>query len=79
MKLRYSEVFYSVQGEGRWVGVPSIFLRVFGCNFECRGFGQPRDNIIPVEEMPYMTDERANKDHEFAYHNRRIACYTFRV
>ena len=59
--------FYSVQGEGRWVGVPSIFLRVFGCNFECRGFGQPRDNIIPVEEMPYMTDERANKDHEFAY------------
>ena len=67
MKLRYSEVFYSVQGEGRWVGVPSIFLRVFGCNFECRGFGQPRDNIIPVEEMPYMTDERANKDHEFAY------------
>ena len=67
MKLRYSEVFYSVQGEGRWGGVPSIFLRVFGCNFECRGFGQPRDNIIPVEEMPYMTDERANKDHEFAY------------
>ena len=66
-KLRYSEVFYSVQGEGRFVGVPSVFLRVFGCNFECRGFGQPRDNIIPVEEMPYMTDERANKDHEFAY------------
>ena len=67
MKLRYSEVFYSVQGEGRWVGVTSIFLRVFGCNFECRGFGQPRDNIIPVEEMPYMTDDRANKAHEFAY------------
>ncbi len=66
-KLRYSEVFYSVQGEGRWVGVPSVFLRVFGCNFECRGFGQERDNLIPVEEMPYMKDPKAEKDHEEAY------------
>ena len=48
-KLRYSEMFYSLQGEGRYVGVPSIFLRVFGCNFECRGFGQSRDksNWLP--------------------------------
>ena len=52
MKLRYSEAFYSVQGEGRFVGVPSIFLRVFGCNFECAGFGQPRGNLIPVVDMP---------------------------
>ncbi len=66
-KLRYSEVFYSVQGEGRWVGVPSVFLRVFGCNFECRGFGQERGNLIPVEEMPYMKDPKAEKDHEEAY------------
>ena len=66
-KLRYSEAFYSVQGEGRFVGVPSIFLRVFGCNFECRGFGQERGNLIPVEEMPYMTDPRAEKGSEIAY------------
>ena len=57
--LRYSEVFYSVQGEGRWVGVPSVFLRVFGFNSEWRGFGQERDNLIPVEEMPYMKDPKA--------------------
>ena len=25
-KLRYSEAFYSVQGEGKFVGVPSVFL-----------------------------------------------------
>lgn len=41
-KLRYSEAFYSVQGEGQYVGVPSVFLRTFGCNFRCQGFGQPR-------------------------------------
>jgi|TARA_B110000444_G_scaffold248120_1_gene271614 organic radical activating enzyme len=66
-KLRYSEAFYSVQGEGRWVGVPSIFLRTFGCNFECAGFGQPRGDIIAKESMPYLTDERADKDHPDAY------------
>ena len=42
MKLRYSEAFYSVQGEGRFVGVPSVFLRTFGCNFRCMNFGLDR-------------------------------------
>jgi len=42
MNLRYSEAFYSVQGEGQYVGVPSVFLRTFGCNFRCQGFGLDR-------------------------------------
>ena len=42
MKLRYSEAFYSVQGEGKFVGVPSVFLRTFGCNFRCMNFGLER-------------------------------------
>jgi len=41
MKLKVSELFYSAQGEGRFVGVPSVFLRTFGCNFKCSGFGCP--------------------------------------
>jgi len=43
MKLRYSEAFYSVQGEGKFVGVPSVFLRTFGCNFRCMNFGLPKN------------------------------------
>ena len=43
MKLRYSEAFYSIQGEGKYVGVPSVFLRTFGCNFRCMNFGLPKD------------------------------------
>lgn len=42
MKIKISELFYSIQGEGRYMGVPSIFLRTFGCNFTCGGFGMPR-------------------------------------
>jgi 7-carboxy-7-deazaguanine synthase len=42
LKLRYSEAFYSLQGEGKYVGVPSVFLRTFGCNFRCQNFGLPR-------------------------------------
>jgi organic radical activating enzyme len=42
MSLKVSEIFYSLQGEGRFMGVPSIFLRTFGCNFKCRGFGMPK-------------------------------------
>ena len=67
MKLRYSEAFYSVQGEGRFVGVPSIFLRVFGCNLTCAGFGQERGNLIATDQMPYMLDPKADPAHSEAY------------
>ena len=45
MKIKVSEIFYSAQGEGRFVGVPSVFLRTFGCNFTCGGFGMPRGEM----------------------------------
>ena len=41
-KIKVAELFYSIQGEGRYMGVPSVFLRTFGCNFKCQGFGMPR-------------------------------------
>ena len=41
-KLKVAELFYSIQGEGRYMGVPSVFLRTFGCNFTCSGFGMPK-------------------------------------
>ena len=44
-KIKVSELFYSIQGEGRFMGVPSVFLRTFGCNFTCGGFGMPRGEL----------------------------------
>lgn len=45
MKIKVSEIFYSVQGEGKYQGVPSVFMRTFGCNFQCRGFGMPKGKL----------------------------------
>ena len=72
MKLRYSEAFYSVQGEGRFVGVPSVFLRTFGCNFRCMNFGLDRGEPMRDEkqkagikhnqEVQDLLDKNVHKD-----------------
>jgi organic radical activating enzyme len=41
-KIKISEIFYSIQGEGRYMGIPSVFMRTFGCNFQCAGFGMAK-------------------------------------
>ena len=46
MKLHYVEKFRALQGEGRYVGVPSIFLRMFGCNFKCKNFSRYNEHIL---------------------------------
>ena len=49
-KIKIAELFYSIQGEGRYMGVPSVFLRTFGCNFTCQGFGMPRGELSKEAE-----------------------------
>ncbi len=39
-KFYYSEIFYSIQGEGHYTGVPTAWIRFFLCNLQCNGFGQ---------------------------------------
>jgi len=56
-KLKVAEIFYSLQGEGKWAGVPSVFLRTFGCNFQCRGFGMPFGGA-PLNKEPEEIAER---------------------
>jgi organic radical activating enzyme len=57
-KIKIAELFYSIQGEGRYMGVPSIFLRTFGCNFKCAGFGMPKGQTsIEVEAIAARVSE----------------------
>jgi len=60
-KIKVSELFYSIQGEGRYMGVPSVFLRTFGCNFTCDGFGMQRGQKS-VER--YNVDEEIFDDYK---------------
>jgi organic radical activating enzyme len=50
-KIKIAELFYSIQGEGRYMGVPSVFLRTFGCNFKCAGFGMPKGELSTESEF----------------------------
>ena len=60
-KLKVSEIFYSAQGEGRFVGVPSVFLRTYGCNFQCAGFGMARGTCSTEADEVAKTVELYSK------------------
>lgn len=34
--LKVSEIFFSIQGESTYVGLPCVFIRLAGCNLRCR-------------------------------------------
>ena len=57
-KIKIAELFYSIQGEGRYMGVPSVFLRTFGCNFKCAGFGMPRGELSTEVETIAIQDSQ---------------------
>jgi 6-pyruvoyltetrahydropterin 2'-reductase len=62
-KYYYSEIFYSIQGEGHYTGIPTAWIRFFLCNLQCNGFGQlnptnPDTYELPFEEFDVSTVTR---------------------
>lgn len=49
----YSEIFYSIQGEGHYTGVPTAWIRFYLCNLQCDGFGQKHPTKPETYELPY--------------------------
>src|ERR1700734_4115773 len=52
--LKIAEIFYSVQGEGMLVGVPSVFLRLSGCNLRCTWCDTPYASWEPEGDDYYL-------------------------
>ena len=54
--MKYSEIFYSIQGEGQLAGLPSVFFRTSYCNLRCIWCDtpytswQPENKDISVED-----------------------------
>ena len=65
MRVRYSEIFFSFQGEAELAGKPAVWLRFFGCNLNCHGFGQknptdPSTYVLPYESFDVSTVNHVN-------------------
>ncbi|MFY9726239.1 MAG: 7-carboxy-7-deazaguanine synthase QueE [Bryobacteraceae bacterium] len=58
--MKIAELFYSLQGEGSLVGVPSVFIRSSGCNLRCAWCDTPYTSWQPegVElDLDQIVDE----------------------
>lgn len=44
-KYEWSEVFMSIEGEARYSGHPTVYIRFARCNFQCRGFNNPNNEV----------------------------------
>jgi 7-carboxy-7-deazaguanine synthase len=48
--MKIAEIFYSIQGEGILLGVPSVFVRTSGCNLRCAWCDTPYTSWKPEGE-----------------------------
>lgn len=85
---KFTETFFSPQGEGFYTGAASAWIRFFQCNLECPGFGQddptdPSTYILPykdfdlidiktVEELP-VWDRGCDSSYSWSKKYRHLA------
>lgn len=58
--MKIAELFYSLQGEGSLIGVPSFFIRTSGCNLRCSWCDTPYTSWQPEGtelSLPQILDE----------------------
>jgi 7-carboxy-7-deazaguanine synthase len=65
--VKLAELFYSIQGEGKLMGVPSVFVRASGCNLRCTwcdtpyASWEPQCDDVPVAEIVRRVGEHKSQ------------------
>jgi 7-carboxy-7-deazaguanine synthase len=66
--VKIAEIFYSIQGEGALVGLPSVFIRTSGCNLRCTWCDTPYTSWSPEGEN-LSVEQIVNTVAEFHAHH----------
>lgn len=64
-RLLVHSIFHTIQGEGPFVGVPSVFVRLGGCNLQCPGCDTEYTEGSQKHPIFYILDVVRNRFHEY--------------
>ena len=70
--MKLSEIFFSIQGEGLEIGLPTVFVRLFACDLRCNWC----DTMYAVEGRDFVDVNIADVIKQIEEYNCKRVCIT---